>query len=298
MNIFEVLSQGKSRLHEPSISAMLGYLLDPSADHGISDTFLRDFLILVDKNLNSNIFENFSSQQNKIKAIVELEVQYSLNNKRSDIDIQISLLEGETEIHRIIIENKIRFSSANTNQLNEYYNAILKDDDYKIQQPNITIVFLTPEGQNSGLLKEYENLEELANGHNKTWITWTNKESKKSVLELIIGVLHKEMVCEINPINEYMRHTLKGFVKFMSDKTAQSNSDKKMRTGQDIGNITDEVLIELNDGKVYRVIRRDSTQIQVFDNETGDKEIARHIMATYINENNLEIEHNSYNRSV
>jgi len=38
MNIFEVLNQGNSRLHEPSVSAMSGYLLDTRRDHGLGDT--------------------------------------------------------------------------------------------------------------------------------------------------------------------------------------------------------------------------------------------------------------------
>ncbi|MEZ5497242.1 MAG: hypothetical protein R3F25_10540 [Gammaproteobacteria bacterium] len=77
----------------------------------------------------------------------------------------------------------------------------------------------------------------------------------------------------INPINEYMRHTLKAFVNHSSSIT-ESNGKRTMRTGEDIGEIIDEVVIKINDGKEYRVIRRDSTQIQVFNNETGDKEVA------------------------
>src|SRR3989442_963956 len=44
MNIFTVLSQGKGRLNEENLSAMLGYLLTPSQTHGLGDTFLRPFL--------------------------------------------------------------------------------------------------------------------------------------------------------------------------------------------------------------------------------------------------------------
>ncbi len=47
MNIFTVLSQGKGRLNEENLSAMLGYLLTPSQTHGLGDTFLRPFLIAV-----------------------------------------------------------------------------------------------------------------------------------------------------------------------------------------------------------------------------------------------------------
>jgi len=64
---------------------------------------------------------------------------------------------------------------------------------------------------------------------------------------------------------------------------------------EDIGDIIDEVEIKLNSGKEYVVVRRDSTQIQVFDKDTDDKQIARHIMSEYIDENNIDIPHNRLN---
>ena len=48
MNIFQVLSQGKSRLNEPSMSAMLAYLLDSNKDHGLGEAFIRAFLLALD----------------------------------------------------------------------------------------------------------------------------------------------------------------------------------------------------------------------------------------------------------
>jgi len=68
-----------------------------------------------------------------------------------------------------------------------------------------------------------------------------------------------------------------------------------MRTGEDIGEIIDEATIKLKDGTSYRVVRRDSTQIQVFNSETGDKEIARHVLAKFIDENKLKIPHEDLN---
>ena len=65
----------------------------------------------------------------------------------------------------------------------------------------------------------------------------------------------------------------------------------KMRTGEDIGDIVEEVDIQTKDGKRHRIIRRDSTQIQVFNVETGEKEAARHVMADYIDEKGMDIPH-------
>ena len=109
MNIFQVLSQGKSRLHEPSMSAMLGYLLDSNKDHGLGDAFVREFLKLVDEDRFKEIlkFEFIDAQ-------VSLEEPYQLNNSRKDIDIQLLLLDSKrNEKHRVIIENKIKVGAAN-----------------------------------------------------------------------------------------------------------------------------------------------------------------------------------------
>jgi hypothetical protein len=98
---------------------------------------------------------------------------------------------------------------------------------------------------------------------------------------------------EINPINEYMRHTLKAFIRH-SAFTTEPSTNKTMRTGEDIGEIIDEVIISTKSGE-YRIIRRDSTQIQVYNNESGDKEVAKSILAEFISENNLDINPNSHN---
>lgn len=299
MNIFEVLSQGKSRLHEPSVSAMLGYLMNPMENHGLGDIFIREFLKMLDANSTKDNFGKVLNRAHRINAIIELEVQYAHLGKRNDIDVQIQLLDQGKETHRIIIENKIRESSANVNQLNLYYNAVLNDEDYKQSNdteelPDIFVVFLTPESESTKLKQEFESLNIMQNGHSKLWLNWTSENTNISILHIIKNILDLEVKCEINPINEYMRHTLKGFVNFISEKTTKSVS-KKMRTGQDIGDIVDEVEITMNNGKAYIVIRRDSTQIQVFDKETEEKQIARHIMSEYIDENSIDIPHNRLN---
>jgi len=99
MNIFQVLSQGKSRLHEPSMSAMLGYLLDSNKDHGLGDAFVRAFLSIIDEERFKDIL-NFDF----IDSQVSLEEPYQLNGSRKDIDIQLLVLDkSKAEKHRIII---------------------------------------------------------------------------------------------------------------------------------------------------------------------------------------------------
>jgi len=286
MNIFQVLSQGKSRLHEPSMSAMLGYLLDSNKDHGLGDTFVRVFLEhLETETLNELLLADFINSQ------VSLEEPYQLDGARKDIDVQVTILdEKNNEVLRVIIENKIKVGAANPKQLKDYYSAVVSEE------PDLRLffIFLTPDRKSSSLEAEYNNLKlENPEKHYKKWIFWESSPNK-GILDLVRSVLAKEMSGEINPINEYMRHTLKAFIRHVMEVT-QPQSRKTMRTGQDIGEIIDEATIKTKNGKCYRVVRRDSTQIQVFNQLTGDKEIARRILSKFIDENGLGIPHTKLN---
>ena len=126
MNIFSVLSTGKSNLHEPSMSAMLAYLLNPNQDHGLGRKVIKSFLELAN---NTGIYSNFIDDCS-LKFEIDLEVAYRYENKRNDIDIQIKILDKSyNELHRIIIENKIKSGAANSDQLSNYYQAVVKDKD-------------------------------------------------------------------------------------------------------------------------------------------------------------------------
>ncbi|MBU2916849.1 PD-(D/E)XK nuclease family protein [Psychrosphaera sp. F3M07] len=285
MNIFQVLSQGKSRLHEPSMSAMLGYLLDSNKDHGLGDAFVREFLkLLNEERFNDILKDEF------IDAQVSLEEPYQLNGNRKDIDIQLLLLDiKKNEQHRIIIENKIKVGAANPKQLNDYYSAVLAEEP---EMKGLTFVFLTPKVENRQLVSEFYNLLIKNEYHSKEWIYWSSGD--RCISSILKSILLKEGSGEINPINEYMRHTIKAFIRHNA-MTTEASAKKTMRTGEDIGVIIEEVIITTQDGISYRVIRRDSTQIQVFNEDTGDKEIARRVLSTFIDEQNMPIDHSKLN---
>ena len=287
MNIFQVLSQGKSRLHEPSMSAMLGYLLDSNKDHGLGEAFVRIFLQKIDETKKLKILS-----QVFINSSVGLENLYDLKGSRKNIDIEISLLDKNNDVaHTIIIENKIKAGAANPKQLDDYYNAKLQDES---EIKNLLIVFLTPESNAAQLHAEFNNLKvnESLN-HRKKWMYWNNANNE-GILAMVRDILNMEAKGEINPINEYMRHTLKAFVRH-SSLVVQSKGLKTMRRGEDIGEIIEEANIKLKGGSSYQVVLRDSTQIQVFNLETGDKEVARYILSKFIDENKLQIPHRELN---
>jgi len=278
MNIFEVLNSGKSRLYEPSLSSILGYLLDSKENHGLGKTFIQLFLQLINDNEKRDIFGN-EYFHNSLNSDVLLEEPYKLGAKRCDVDIQISLLDSNNnETFRIIIENKVRASSASPFQLSDYYKAVVNNDP---NLKNLLFIFLTPYSNNKKLVAEYNNLKITNTNHNKTWLYWSQNEH--ALINLFQNLLSLELKAEINPINEYLRHTIKAFINFVSDLT---NTKQKIRYGEDIGDIRESKDVKVGK-KVYTIVRRSSNQIQVF--EDGEKMIAKEILRKVINKYNLNI---------
>lgn len=284
MNLFSVLSMGKSRLHETSMSAMLAYLLNPNQDHGLGDKFLKSFFELTNK---AFLYAKYL-ETDGYKFDIQLEVPYSKDNKRSDIDIQIKIFDNDwkEEQHRIIIENKIRVSAANPEQLKQYYEAVLTGDDddgSQISSDKLSVIFLTPNIENIKLNSEFENL----NTENKTRIFWTGPES---IVSIIQSILESEAKADISPINEYTRHTIKAFIYFISQTLSYSLVN---RVGIDIGEISQSISIMVNK-EDYILILRDSGQIQMLNNQ-GEKVIAKSLLKKYIDEKKIPIEQNRHN---
>ena len=283
MNIFSVLSMGKSRLHETSMSAMLAYLLNPNQDHGVGNKFLKSFLELSNENNIYSIYiEKIGTTQ--LKFDIDLEVQYYYNGKRSDIDVQIKIFDNNwNELHRIIIENKIKTGAANPKQLEQYYEAVINDEnDENISEDKLSVIFITPDLNNKILEEEFYNLKT----DKKTWIYWNSSlEDKNTVVRIIQSILTQEQNAEISPINEYMRHTFKAFSYFVN-KTLDT-SVNKFRFGEDIGEIKKEISLEI-DNKLYKLILRDSGQIQLFD-ENDIKVVARPLLKNYLEKNKIII---------
>lgn len=286
MNIFEVLNQGNSRLHEPSVSAMLGYLLDTRRDHGLGDTFLREFLSLINREVDD---DRFTEHLNRpfIDTDILLEEPYELNGSSKYIDVQVSILSkteqnNSYEDFRIIIENKVNDSSVIEGQLNSYYQAVIEDDS---SIENIAVVYLTPISNRNNLENEFQNLELKSSNHIKIWVKWNEKED--GIIKILKKILKKESEGEINPINEYTRHTIKAFILFLN-ATVSSTKDRTYRFGEDIGEIVDSVTLAV-DGESYdyRIVRRDSQQIQVF-NKDG-KVTAKPVLRKIIEKRNLDI---------
>jgi hypothetical protein len=151
MNIFKILASGDGTIDEPNVSAFLGYLLDPKADHGIGDEFLNcvlsslyenhkgesnkgsslDFLVDINKDIrdlsaNSNLefkvlleqaFKSNEAVKKEIVDIVILCFEKKKGNTESLARIELSNF-NKGELKQIfLIENKIKDSSSNKAQL-------------------------------------------------------------------------------------------------------------------------------------------------------------------------------------
>ena len=280
---------GKSNLHEPSISAMFAFLLNPNQDHGLGKKVIDIFLSQSNNDLYGRYVNN-----DKIKFDIDLEVPYLHNNKRNDIDIQIKIMDTSyKELHRIIIENKIKTGASNPKQLKAYYKAVLNDKDnddaFELDEKNLSVIFLTPKQKNKRLEEEFNNL----NINNKSWLYWnSNDDNENTIVKLIQNILRQEQEALISPINEYMRHTLKAFAHYIIE-TININ-DGKNRVGIDIGELKRQETIKIGQEN-YTITLRDSGQIQLFD-KNRDKVIARPLLIKFLEENNISIGNNKNTR--
>ena len=119
------------------MSAMLGYLLDSSENHGLGSAFVKMFL----EEVNRERFKDFLNNP-FIDYRVSLEEEYELCGKTKYYRYSNRYsIEKKTEkgLHRVIIENKIQKGAANEGQLKDYYDAVINKSD--IEKEKITFVF-------------------------------------------------------------------------------------------------------------------------------------------------------------
>lgn len=284
MNIFTVLSQGKGRLNEENLSSMLAYLLSPSQTHGLGDLFLQKFFEVVSEGCgDKKRFDNVFNGQKQIKADILLESAHSLKNKQRFVDIEIriykprskQIVQGEefSEIHRIAIENKIKTQSATKNQLKEEFEAIIEDTNGE-NNLDITMVFLTPQKPSNKLDEQYEALDkQILGSHKKVWLYWTGqKTDNRNITSLIKNILKREAEADIPPITEYLRHTLKAFIRHLVESSEGLSSIPAVGYG-----IEEVVFCEIAKGK-YRIERYENSAIRVVNLATQKYETAKPVL--------------------
>ena len=217
MNIFKVIASApRSRFSENQVSAILTWLLNPHMDHGLGYAFLLKFLerIEIEKEILDQLKISLSDKNENIK--VEIYPEYEVSDPLAIIDVM--LIIGEK--YYISIENKIYSKSASDEeQLKTQYEGLRKEIE---ENQKVIIVFLIPEGQSELIETAYNNLK-VKNPDKKFKITWTE------IAKDIQDILEKEQKCEISPLGEYLRHTLKAFSAFITGGFKGYNSAKSKR---------------------------------------------------------------------
>jgi hypothetical protein len=207
MNIFKVLaSTPRDKFSENQTSAMLAWLLNPSMDHGLGSEFLTIFLrsIGINEEIIKKLTPKLSDKSGQGgNTDVRVELEHDAGGRYIDIVLII-------DKYVISIENKIYSSSANEEQLPIQYENLKE----KFQNDEILIMVflvpgkLVPEKSDGQIELEYNNLC-VNSPDQKFKITWD------AICAYIQEILDKDQKCEISPLNEYARQTLKAFSNFI-----------------------------------------------------------------------------------
>lgn len=195
MNIFYALSQGKGSINEENTSSFLGYLMKPKETHGLRNIFLHEILRSV-----------------KLNKFCSLEYTYDIGLEktydRRTIDLQINIKVNGKIKHIIAIENKINKGAAQERQFSEEYESIKK----VFPDTPITMVFLAPKSEdNDNYDKEYAALATQGQDK-KEYLKW------ETVLEILKDILKKEALAEIEPLTDYLQHTIKAFIFYINNE--------------------------------------------------------------------------------
>jgi hypothetical protein len=292
MNIFTVLSQGKGRLNEENLSAMLGFLLSPTQTHGFGDTFLRLFLnVVAHRSGDPHCFADFLGSNKLLQAETLLESAYALGSKRRVVDLELQLYTRSfnpqrneievREVHRIAIENKVKTQAADSEQLKEEFLGIIQDiegDD----QLKLTMVFLTPPDDSLRFQAEYAALDPSTLGrHAKAWLRWSGpNEDQMHLVALMKRLLHQEETVEVTPISDYVRHTLKAFIRHIIESPAGSPGKSIEPRRQPAMEDIIEVVAVTIAGIDYHIEQYESSAIRVYNVEKQEYEVAKPLLRT------------------
>jgi len=248
MNIFKILANGDGTINEANVSAFLGYLLDPYADHGLGFEFLDKFL--------TNFFDDeFKTRKYDYEIIFEQAFK-EYNNKKSKkeiVDIIIACFdnqakEGEKYLHSLLserriikqiflLEIKIKGSLTKDQVKNQYeksiseLKSILTED--RFDEKSVFSIYLTPDDTKFDV--EFNTYSNKISGNH---IIWNSKVNEDSVLNLLKEIISDETKGEIEAINEYTKYTIKSFIMFIENdfksKIKEEDDDKEGKGKKDI----------------------------------------------------------------
>lgn len=232
MNIFKVLANGDGSINEANVSAFLGYLLDPKADHALGFEFLKLFLEPVLDGEEFDVeqydyqvfYEQAFKEKDSSKQIVDIVIVcYSTDQGTGRESLMKEFLLNSKKIERLfLIENKIRAGSLKSGQLvAQFQSSVAELGDWKDQ---IHSIYVTPE--DSKLSAEFEQASSI----NPTHILWDAKDSEVTTIKLMLkDILQRESQGDAEALNEYTNHTIKAFIQFIATDFRSEKEDEKKR---------------------------------------------------------------------
>lgn len=232
MNIFKVLANGDGSINEANVSAFLGYLLDPKADHALGHEFLKAFLehVISDEDFDPEkyeyqvFYEQAFKEGNLAKQIVDIVlVCYTINLGNGKESLFKEFLNNRKEVKRIfLIENKIKSGSITQGQLERQFNSTVSELKDNVET-EIHSVYITPENP-----KFYEDFE-TAKINLKSHLFWNRSEDEPSIKSILLNIIKMEAKGEIEPLNQYTLHTIKAFVQFIENDFKSEKQVEKAR---------------------------------------------------------------------
>ncbi len=111
----------------------------------------------------------------------------------------------------------------------------------------------------------------------------------------LLNLLREVIKAKNLPVEETIEAVIS--LSSVTNLEAFDTAPKKNRRGEDIGNIIDETEI-VYENVTYRVVMRDSGQVQMFDKSTGDKVRARSILTKYMQGLKIDMDYKSINTRV
>jgi len=181
VNIFEVLKVTNTEIRHSNI---LAWLLDPNENHGIGDTFIKEFITKI-------VQKSSEDMCNPFDILLQDFYTYQVYREANHMDIVLISKEEKTAI---IIENKI-WSGESSHQLATYFE---KSRTEYSNCKNILYVFLTPQGYDSSNPDEwisfsYEDvINALENATKEKCLTFETS----LIIKNYIGIVSKKIMKE------------------------------------------------------------------------------------------------------
>ena len=197
MNIFKILSAHDGKIHEPSITSLLAYLLNANEDHGLSSLLLKSFVEECNKAM-PDFFKGIDWELCEVSAEAKLELDKESGGKKKTTDFDVLVLfypnkTAKEPSHVLGIENKIKDSSRREGQLQREWSAL----EQRFPEAKRFLCFLTPTQESCDDFKNVPSQQKIQ----FVWKNATNEPSEhRSVLEMLVNILQKEEVGEVDPI--------------------------------------------------------------------------------------------------